>query len=137
MRIRLLVDLGSALARRGRVEQAESVYALAVRLWPDSAGALMVALNQGACSLRRGKPEEAIAQLEAVLEKAQRVRLGVKYIAASHYNLALALWRTDRTARAVRELETVMDIWPLSPYAKRAEATLARMREEGAGNHHA
>jgi tetratricopeptide (TPR) repeat protein len=132
MRVRLLVDLGSSLARRGRVEQARSAYALAARLWPDPAGALMVMVNQGACSLRQGQPEDAIAKLEMALQKAPGARLGVKYLAVCHYNLALAFWRTDRRSRAESEFEAVTEVWPLSPYAKRAEEMLARMKGERA-----
>jgi tetratricopeptide (TPR) repeat protein len=129
MRVRLFLDLGSALARRGRMESALSAYAFAARLWPDQQGALLVLINQAACSLRRGNPQAAIPQLEQVLVGASEARLGLKYLAACHYNLGLAYWRVEKKAQARGEFQTVMDIWPLSSYARRAEDSLVKMGE--------
>jgi tetratricopeptide (TPR) repeat protein len=129
MRVRLLLDLGNSLVRRGRLESALSVYAFAARLWPDQQGVLLVLINRAACSLRQGNPQAAISQLERVLAGAADARLGPKYLAACHYNLGLAHWRTESVAKARDEFQTVIDIWPLSPYARRAEDSLVKMGE--------
>jgi hypothetical protein len=50
MRVRLIVDVGNLSAQRGSFSQADRLYALALRLWPDSAGRLVVQVNQGVSS---------------------------------------------------------------------------------------
>jgi tetratricopeptide (TPR) repeat protein len=131
MRVRLLVDLGNALARREKLTAAARIYSLATRLWPDPAGALMVRLNQGACALKEEHPEEAIPLFQDVLEKADGAHLGIKYRCACHYNLGISYWRKQMLPEAERELEAVRDLWPASTYARRAEAVLGRLRENG------
>ncbi len=131
MRVRLFIDLGSTLARRGNLTAAGRAFSLAGRLWPDPAGVLMVRLNQGACALQRQAPEEAISLLQGVLEAAESARLGIKYRSACHYNLGIAFWRKGMRPEAERELEAVQDLWPASTYARKAEKTLERLREGG------
>ncbi len=131
MRVRMMIDLGSALARRGKTTWAARAFKAALMLGPDKAGALMVRLNQGACALADKRPAEAIPLLEDVSGKAEAARLGVKYRAACHYNLGIALWREKRTAEAARELEAAAEAWPASTYARRAENTLKKLRDEG------
>jgi len=128
MRVRLLVDLGSLLARRGKLAAAGALYSLASALGPDPAGALLLRLNQAACSLQQGRPEEAIPMLQGLLEKASVHGLGIKYRCACHYNLGLAYWRKQMLAEAARELETILELWPVSEYARRAEAALEKVR---------
>src|SRR5512139_2048268 len=70
MRVRLLVDLGNYLARRGRREQAGSVYQLASRLGPDPSGRLILQINKGVLSLQQGNLDEAIEKLQGVVAQA-------------------------------------------------------------------
>lgn len=130
MRVRLMMDLGSALARRGRVAGAGRAFKAASMLGPDKAGALMVRLNQGACALADKRPADAIPLFQDVIEKADVARLGAKYRAACRYNLGIALWRESRTAEAAQELEAAAEAWPASTYARRAENALKKLRAE-------
>jgi tetratricopeptide (TPR) repeat protein len=131
MRVRLVIDLGGALARRGRVAGAGRAFKAASMLGPDRAGALLVRLNQGACALADKRPAEAIPLFQDIMEKADAARLGAKYRAACRYNLGIALWRENRAAEAAQELEAAQDAWPASTYARRAENALKKLRESG------
>jgi tetratricopeptide (TPR) repeat protein len=134
MRVRLLVDLGSTLARRGNLKSADRAFSAASLLGPDPAGALLVRLNQGACALKRKRPADAIPLFQEVLEKAEAAHLGVKYRSACHYKLGLAYWRERMLPEAERQLEEAQDMWPASTYARRAETALGRLRAgEGGG----
>ncbi|MCX7038422.1 MAG: tetratricopeptide repeat protein [Spirochaetes bacterium] len=128
LRVRLLVDLGSAMARRGNLTVADKAFSIARRLWLDPAGALMVRLNQGACELQRKRPEDAIPIFQGVLREAETVRLGIKYRSACHYNLGIAFWQKNMVQEAERELEAVVDLWPASTMARKAEKALERLR---------
>ena len=126
MRVRLLVDLGTLLARRGRFEQADRVFQLALRLRPDPSGRLIVEVNQGAACLQRNTLDQAISIFKSVLEKAGQGYLGVKYESAAHYNLGVAYRRKNMEAQAIAEFNAVLDTWPASVYARRAEMALAQ-----------
>jgi tetratricopeptide (TPR) repeat protein len=128
MRVRLLVDLGNYLARRRRFKQANRVYTLACRLWPDQASTLIVQLNQGAALLQQDRLDEAVAIFTGILGQVQAGYLGVKYEAATHFNLAVAYRRKKMEAQAVKEFQAVMETWPVSEYARRAEAALKQNR---------
>jgi tetratricopeptide (TPR) repeat protein len=130
MRVRLLVDLGNLLARRGNFAPAASVYRLAARLWPDDAARLLVQINQGVLDLQTGRLDEAVAAFKAVLAEAKGGYLGVKHECASHYNLAVAYQRQGQDAQAVLEFNAVLETWPASEYARYAAIALER-RQKG------
>jgi tetratricopeptide (TPR) repeat protein len=130
MRGRLLIDLGNLLSSRGRHQTALSVYRLAMRLGPDFPVHLLALISYGAVLVRIGALEEAIRILEGVLEKGGE-RLQLKHESACHYNLGVAYMRLGREARAVREFNETIDVWPLSPYAQGARAALERRRSTG------
>ncbi len=122
MRVRLLVDLGTYFARRRNFERAEQIYRLADHLFPNQADCLLVMVNRGAARLQQGKLDEAAALFEDVLKRHGEGYLGVKNEAASHYNLGVVYRRKQLEAKAVAEFDKVVEIWPLSQYARIAEA---------------
>jgi tetratricopeptide (TPR) repeat protein len=130
MRVRLLVDLGTLLAQRGQFAQADRLYALALRLWPDHTGRLIVQVNQGAACLQQNAIDETIAIFQGVLQKADQGYLGVKYEAAAHYNLGVAYRRKKMEAQAIAEFNAVLDTWPASVYARHAEDALEQGRHK-------
>ncbi len=125
-RVRLLVDLGTLFARRGNFVRAEQMYNLALRLWPDHTGRLIVEVNQGTARLQQGAVDEAITTLKSVLDKASLGYLGLKYEAAAHYNLGVAYRRKQMETQATLEFNAVLDTWPASIYARRAEMALEK-----------
>ncbi len=131
MRVRLLVDLGNLLARRGNHALADRVYSLALRLGPDETGRLMVQLNQGVLALHRGQPEEAVATLRQVLAEAEDGYLGVKSLAACHYNLGVAYLRQGQDAQASLAFNAVLDTWPATEYARYARIALEKRKRKG------
>ena len=130
LRVRLLVDLGNFFAQRGQFSSANRVYALAEYLWPDQTSRLIVQVNQGTVRLQQGALDEAITIFNNVLQIASEGYLGVKHEAAVHYNLGVAYRRKKMEARAVFEFNAVLDTWPVSEYARRAEAALADTRNK-------
>ncbi|MHB8776708.1 MAG: tetratricopeptide repeat protein [Anaerolineales bacterium] len=128
MRVRLLVDAGTTLARRGRLSLAERLYQFATRLWPDETGKLVVLVNQGTAFVQQGRLDEAIAAFHSVLEKSNQGYLGVKYESAAHYNLGVAYLRKNMDARASIAFNATIDTWPASEYARRAEVALEKHR---------
>jgi tetratricopeptide (TPR) repeat protein len=130
MRVRLLVDAGSLVAQRGRFKQADGIFALAVRLWPDSASRRIVQVNQGVSRLQQGALDEAITIFKDVLQNVGPGYLGVKYEAATHYNLAVAYRRKGMDAQAIAEFNAVLDTWPASVYAHGARTALEHMRRK-------
>jgi len=130
MRVRLLVDLGTLLAQRGQFAQADRLYALALRLWPDHSSRLIVQVNQGVARLQQNALDEAIAIFKDVLQKAGQGYLGVKYESAAHYNLGVAYRRKKMEAQAIAEFNAVLDTWPASVYARRAAMALEQGRHK-------
>ena len=130
MRVRLLVDLGNIFARRGQFELADKLYNLAASLWPDATNSLILRVNQGTSLLQQKKLDEAIAIFNEVLEQAALGYLGVKYEAAAHYNLGVAYLRKNMDARASIAFNAVIDTWPASEYARRAEVALEKHRRK-------
>ena len=130
MRVRLLVDLGTLLAQRGQFAQADRIYALALHLWPDQTGRLIVQVNQGVARLQQGALDEAVATFKAVLDKVGQGYLGIKYEAAAHYNLGVAYRRKKMDAQATAEFNAVLDTWPTSVYARRAGIALEQGRHK-------
>ena len=130
MRVRLLVDVGNLFAQRCQMTRADRLYTLATRLWPDASGRLIVQINQGVSLLQRGELDEAIGLLKEVLQKSTHGYLGVKQEAAAHYNLGVAYRRKQLEAQAIVEFNTVLETWPASEYARRAEAALQQVRHK-------
>lgn len=130
MRVRLLVDLGNIFARRGQFESADKLYNLAASLWPDTTNRLILQVNQGTSLLQQKKLDEAIAIFDDVLEQTEQGYLGVKYEAAAHYNLGVAYLRKNMDARASIAFNAVIDTWPASEYARRAEVALEKHRRK-------
>jgi tetratricopeptide (TPR) repeat protein len=130
MRVRVLVDLGTILARRGQFEQADKLYQLAARLWPDATNRLILQVNQGTSLLQQKKLDEAIIMFNDILTQAGQGYLGVKYEAATHYNLGVAYLRKNMDAKASIAFNSVIDTWPASLYAHRAEAALEKHRRK-------
>jgi tetratricopeptide (TPR) repeat protein len=127
MRVRLSIDLGTALARRGRYVPAARLYALAERLWPDAPGRLIARINQATLSLQQDRVEEAIAVFKQILEQG-RGDLGVRNEAAVHFNLGVAYRRNQQEAQAAQEFRAVLEVWPVSEYARRASVALEQGR---------
>lgn len=130
MRVRVLVDLGNVFAKRGQFELADKLYDLAARLWPDATNRLILQVNQGTSLLQQQKLDEAIDIFTEVLEQAEHGYLGVKYEAATHYNLGVAYLRKNMDARASIAFNEVIDTWPASAYARRAEVALEKHRRK-------
>jgi tetratricopeptide (TPR) repeat protein len=128
MRVRLLVDIGNYFAQRGNLILADRCYRLGLHLWPDPSSRLATLVNQGTFFLQRGELDRAIQMLKSVLEKKSEGFLGTKYEAAAHYNLGVAYLRKNLDAQARVEFNAVIDIWPASEYARRAENALTRKR---------
>ncbi len=130
MRVRLLVDLGTMLAQQGRTIPAGKIFDTAARLWPDAASALILKVNQATLLLRENKLDESIALFTDVLHQSGQGFLGVKYEAAAHFNLGVAYLRKDLPARATIEFNAVIDTWPASLFARRAQEALNRQRSK-------
>jgi len=129
MRSRLVVDLANLLAERGRYRAAFSLYRLGLVCWPDAASRLIVLTNRGTAELLSGQVDTAIQTLEAVLAVENRPRLGLKYETACRYNLGQAYAKKGDRARAVQQMNEVIDLMPGSRYAQAARATLRRWKE--------
>jgi tetratricopeptide (TPR) repeat protein len=129
MRSRLMVDVANLFAERGRYKTAFSLYQLSLAWWPDASARLIVLTNRGAAELHSGQIEAAIQTLEGVLAEQNQPRLGIKYEAASRYNLGLAYEKKGERAKAVEQLRQVVDLLPGSPYGQAAMAALQRWKE--------
>jgi tetratricopeptide (TPR) repeat protein len=130
MRTRLLLDLGNLLAQSGRFSQAEKLYALTGRLYPDAAGREVVELNRATSALFQGKVEEAAAAFRTVIERAKSNHLGDRYQAAAHYNLGAAYRKQGNEAKARQEFTAVIDLLPISEFARNARLALGRDKKE-------
>lgn len=130
MRVRILVDLGTILAARGQFAQADKLFQLAKKLWPDTTNQLILQVNQGTSLLQQKKLDEAIAMFNHILEQAEEGYLGVKYEAATYYNLGVAYLRKNMDAKASFAFNAVIDTWPGSLYARRAEVALETNRRK-------
>ena len=126
MRVRIVLDLGSTLASRGRIAAAERIYDVALRLLPNASERCIVAVNRGVCRLQAGDAAGAASLISAVIGSADYRGLGVKYQSAAHYNLGVAYQRQGKAAEAAAELQRVIEIWPVSEYARRAAASLKK-----------
>ncbi len=67
---------------------------------------------------------------EGVLQECGKGHLGLKYEAACHYNLGVTYRRKQSEARATAEFNKVLEVWPVSEYARRAQAALQKRAKE-------
>ena len=129
LRSRLIIEAANILARRGSYRAAFRLYDLAQSVRPDAASRLIVLANRGAAELYSGQIEVAIETLTRALRHDRGPGLGIKYEAATHYNLGYAYEKAGNGARAVAEYNAAIDLFPGSPYAQAAEAALRRRRK--------
>jgi tetratricopeptide (TPR) repeat protein len=130
MRVRILVDVANLFAGRRNYAQAEKIYDLASRMWPDQTGKLVIEVNHAILLLQRNQLDESVALFTSVLSQANKGFLGVKYEAAVHYNLGVAYLRKNNPSMATVEFNAVLDTWPASVYARRAQQALERQRNK-------
>jgi len=131
MRSRLTVDLANLLVRRGQYDLAFRLYNLGLAWWPDDSAKLIVLANRGAAELRSGQIDTAIETIEAILTTEKRPRLGLKYEAASRYNLGYAYEQKGEDAKSVAQYNEAIDLLPGSVYAQAAQAALRRRKQKG------
>jgi tetratricopeptide (TPR) repeat protein len=132
LRVRILVDLANIFARRGNNIQAEKIYNFASHLWPDQSSELIIKVNHAILLLQKNQLDESISMFTDVLTQANKGYLGVKYEAAAHFNLGVAYLRTNNNSLAIVEFNAVLDTWPASLYARRAQEALERQRKKAA-----
>jgi tetratricopeptide (TPR) repeat protein len=130
MRVRLLVDIGTLFARRGRFSQAEQVYQLAAHLWPDLTGSLILQVNRATALLQSGKLDEAIGIFKETLDQKSSGFLGRKYEAAAYYNLGVAYLRKGMDGQATVAFNSAIDTLPASEYARSAARALEKQRRK-------
>jgi tetratricopeptide (TPR) repeat protein len=130
MRSRLTVDLANFLVRRGQRDLAFRLYQLSLAWWPDAPSRLIVQTNIGAAQVYTGQLDAAIETLEGVLTIEERPRLGLKYEAACHYNLAYAYEKKGEDAKAIAQYNEAIDAFPGSVYAKAAQAAMNRRKNQ-------
>jgi hypothetical protein len=78
--------------------------------------------------LQKNKLNESIAMFTEVLSPGNKGYLGIKYEAATHFNLGVAYLRINNHSMATVEFNSVLDTWPVSMYARRAQEALERLR---------
>jgi tetratricopeptide (TPR) repeat protein len=132
LRVRILVDLANIFARRGNNIQAEKIYNFASHLWPDQTSDLIIKVNHATLLLQKNQLDESISMFTDVLTQANEGYLGVKYEAAAHFNLGVAYLRTNNNSMAIVEFNAVLDTWPVSLYARRAQEALEHQRKKAA-----
>jgi tetratricopeptide (TPR) repeat protein len=128
LRVRIVVDLANVFARRGNYAQAERIYSLASHLWPDQTSDLIIKVNHAILLLQKNQINESISMFTEILSQANQGYLGVKYEAAAHFNLGVAYLRNNNNSMATIEFNAVLDTWPASLYARRAQEALERQR---------
>ena len=130
LRVRILVDLANSFSRRGRYIQAKAIYDFASHLWPDLTSRLIVNVNRAIMLLQENKLVESITLFTEVLNHADKGYLGVRYEAAAHFNLGVAYLHQNNNSKATIEFNSVIDTWPASLYAQRAQQALERLRHK-------
>jgi tetratricopeptide (TPR) repeat protein len=130
MRSRLTVDLANFLMRRHQPKLAFRLYQLSLAWWPDAPSRLIVLTNVGAAQVYTGQLDAAIETLEGVLSGERGSRLGLKYEAACHYNLAYAYEKKGEAAKAIAQYNEAIDAFPGSVYAKAAQAAMDRRKNQ-------
>jgi tetratricopeptide (TPR) repeat protein len=134
LRVRIMVDLANIFARRGNYVQAESIYNLASHLWPDQTSDLIIKVNHAILLLQKNQLNESISMFKEILSQANQGYLGVKYEAAAHFNLGVVYLRNNNNSMATVEFNSVLDTWPASLYAHRAQEALERQRTKAASH---
>jgi tetratricopeptide (TPR) repeat protein len=125
MRARLLVDLGNFFSGRGQFRLAETLYLLALQVWPDPFGRVGAMINLAVNHMRQRQWANAIDILTAVLE----TRPGgapSKLEAACRFNLGVAYERQGRPGMALQQYQAVTELLPNSLYARHASAAIKR-----------
>jgi tetratricopeptide (TPR) repeat protein len=130
MRSRWVVEVANRFAKRKNYDLAFRLYDLSLALRPDEATRLIVLANKGAAQVHSGQLEAAITTLEGVLETEKSHRLGLKYEAACHYNLAYAYELKGQDAKATVEYNEAIEVLPGSVYAKAAQAAMKRRKKK-------
>jgi hypothetical protein len=86
----------------------------------------------GIVQVRRKNPESAQALLEDVLQEVDKgSQMGIKYLAACHYNLGLALLQQGKDAQAVHQFNKAIEVFPNSIYSKAAEIAIEKRKSGG------
>lgn len=128
MRSRLLTEVANLLSGRGRQRDAISMLQVALRLYPDKPSRFIVLVNMGTVQILRKNPKSAEALLNSVLEESKEGGLGIRYEAACHYNLGIALREQGEDAKAVRHFREATEVFPGSPYGVAAQKALEERR---------
>ncbi len=124
MRVRIVLDLGSLVASRGKLAAAERIYDAALQLLPSALERCIVAINRAVCRLQGGEAAAAAGLISGVIASDVFRTLGVKYQSAARFNLGVAYRKQGRGAEAAAEFQRVVELWPVSEYARRAAAVL-------------
>jgi tetratricopeptide (TPR) repeat protein len=95
-------NLGAALLRQGKVDEAIAHYQLALQIEPGGADAHY---NLGNALLRKGKVDEAIAQFQ------QALQINPGY-ADAHNNLGNALYQKGEVGEAIFQFQKALQINP-------------------------
>jgi tetratricopeptide (TPR) repeat protein len=127
LRARLLVDLANSFARSGRNKQADKLYLLALRLWPDRTSKTIINVNRAIFLVQDNRLDESIAMFTQLLNPEEKKYLSTRFEAAVHYNLGVAYLRQNKNSLAEIEFNTVIGTYPNSPYAERSQQALDRM----------
>jgi tetratricopeptide (TPR) repeat protein len=115
-------NLGNALFRRARTEEAVSHFQRAIELKPDLAEAYT---SLGVAQGSAGHIDQAIANFK------QAIRVAPDY-AEAYYDLGIALNRTGQTDEAIRQFQEAIRLKPGFSAAKSSlHSTLARRRHDG------
>ena len=102
------MNLGDALARKGRSDDAMVHYAEAIRLQPDYGDAYY---NRGTVLFARGRIDEAIADWEKALEMRPND-------ADAHTSLGNALLQKGALREAIAQYETALTLTPEDPHSR-------------------
>jgi protein O-mannosyl-transferase len=102
------MNLGDALARKGRSDEAMVHYDEAITLQPDYADAYY---NRGTVLLAKGRIDEAIADLAKALEMHP-------YDADAHTSLGNALLQKGSLREAIAHYETALTLAPQDPHSR-------------------
>jgi hypothetical protein len=130
-RVRILVDLATMFAGRRNFSQADKIFSLASSIGPDVTSRLIVEINRAVMLLQENLLNESISLFTEVLSPANSGYLGMKYEAATHFNLGLAYLRNNNQSLATIEFNSAIDTFPGSLYARRAQQALDRQQHKG------
>ena len=134
MRVRLIVELATILAKRENFKTSEQLFNLALRLWPDQTGKFIVYVNQGTALLQQGNLDEASKIFKEIIDDSSSGYLGRKYEAAALYNLGVVYLRKNQPGEAKAEFNKAIETMPASEYAKQAAQALDRLHKNTHSN---